>query len=90
LPDLPIEFTDLNEEDAMKSAVANGRLVAVLRFGDRVPDGDELAREAVLCEARHGARTRRATGSSYPICGRALPCDWPAARVLDARRRMRP
>jgi uncharacterized repeat protein (TIGR01451 family) len=46
-PDLPIEFTDLNEDDAMKAAAESGRLVAVLRFGDRIPDADELAREAI-------------------------------------------
>ena len=46
-PDQPIEFTDLTEEAAIKSATENGRLVAVLRFGDRKPEPDELARFVV-------------------------------------------
>ncbi|HVK16051.1 MAG TPA: hypothetical protein VM533_03820 [Fimbriiglobus sp.] len=43
-PDQPIEFTDLTEDAAIKAATVNGRLVAVLRFGDRKPDPDELAK----------------------------------------------
>ena len=46
-PDLPLEFGEATVEDALTAAVDNGRLVAVLRFGDRVPDADELARAAV-------------------------------------------
>src|SRR5262245_54183191 len=39
-PDQPIEFTDTNDESAFKAAMENGRLVAILRFGDRMPDDD--------------------------------------------------
>src|SRR5262249_52964240 len=46
-PDTPIELSELTEEDALKRAHESGRLVAVLRFGDRKPDADELARAAV-------------------------------------------
>lgn len=46
-PDQPIEFTDLTEDAAIKSATENGRLVAVLRFGDRKPEPDELAKFVV-------------------------------------------
>jgi uncharacterized repeat protein (TIGR01451 family) len=46
-PDKPIELTETNEDAAVKAAMENGRLVAVLRFGDRRPDPDELAREAI-------------------------------------------
>jgi uncharacterized repeat protein (TIGR01451 family) len=46
-PDQPIEFTDLSEDAALKAAAEYGRLVAVLRFGDRRPEPDELAK-AVL------------------------------------------
>jgi len=45
--DLPLENTDLTEDDAMKSAAGNGRIVAVLRFGDRKPDREDLARFVV-------------------------------------------
>jgi uncharacterized repeat protein (TIGR01451 family) len=45
--DQPLEFTEVTEDAAVKAAEENGRLVAVLRFGDRRPDADELAREAV-------------------------------------------
>ncbi|HET6575252.1 MAG TPA: hypothetical protein VFG68_16720 [Fimbriiglobus sp.] len=43
-PGEPIEFTDLTEDAAIKAAEENGRLVAVLRFGDRKPEADELAK----------------------------------------------
>jgi uncharacterized repeat protein (TIGR01451 family) len=43
-PGQPIEFTDLTEEAALRAATENGRLVAVLRFGDRKPEPDELAK----------------------------------------------
>ncbi len=46
-PDAPIELGELTEADAMKVALDNGRLVAVLRLGDRKPDADELARLSV-------------------------------------------
>jgi len=42
-PDLPLETTDLTEDEAMRAAADNGRIVAVLRFGDRKPDPRELA-----------------------------------------------
>jgi uncharacterized repeat protein (TIGR01451 family) len=43
LPDQPLEFTELTEDDAFMEARANGRPVLVLRFGDRRPDAAELA-----------------------------------------------
>jgi uncharacterized repeat protein (TIGR01451 family) len=46
-PDTPLELGELTEADALKAAAADGRIVAVLRFGDRKPDADELARAAV-------------------------------------------
>lgn len=42
-PDLPIEVETLSETEAIDEALSNGRVVAVLRLGDRVPDGRELA-----------------------------------------------
>ncbi len=42
-PDLPIEVETLSESDAIDEALSNGRVVAVLRLGDRVPDRRELA-----------------------------------------------
>ncbi len=42
-PDLPLETADLTEDDALRAAADNGRIVAVLRFGDRKPDPRELA-----------------------------------------------
>jgi len=45
-PDTPIEFTEGGERDALAAAHDNGRLVMVVRFGDRKPEADELARAA--------------------------------------------
>ena len=42
-PDLPIEVETLSEPDAIDEALSNGRLVAILRLGDRVLDARELA-----------------------------------------------
>jgi uncharacterized repeat protein (TIGR01451 family) len=42
-PDQPIEFADATEDAAIRAATEGGRLVAVLRFGNRQPDADELA-----------------------------------------------
>ncbi len=42
-PDRPIEVETLSEGDAIDEALSNGRVVAVLRLGDRVPDKRELA-----------------------------------------------
>ncbi len=42
-PDLPIEVETLSESDAIDEALSNGRVVAILRLGDRVPDTRELA-----------------------------------------------
>ena len=46
-PDQPLEFTDGSIDEAMQAARDNGRLVAVLRMGDRKPEPDELARATV-------------------------------------------
>jgi uncharacterized repeat protein (TIGR01451 family) len=46
-PDAPIEVTDSSVEEAVKAAMGSGRLVAVLRLGDRAPDAEELARATV-------------------------------------------
>jgi uncharacterized repeat protein (TIGR01451 family) len=46
-PGEPIELTDLTVEQAITEATANGRVVAVLRIGDRQPAPDELAHAAV-------------------------------------------
>ncbi len=43
-PDLPLEFTELTVDDALRAARDNGRLVAVVRIGDRAPDAGDLAR----------------------------------------------
>jgi uncharacterized repeat protein (TIGR01451 family) len=47
LPDSPIEFPNGTEEEAYKSAMANGRLVAVVRLGDRKPLPDWLRATAI-------------------------------------------
>ena len=44
--DLPIELGEATEEAALKAAMDNGRLVAILRIGDRKPDPEELTRFA--------------------------------------------
>ncbi len=46
-PDQPLELTDLTLEQAVTTATANGRLVAVWRLGDRVPTADELTQGQV-------------------------------------------
>ena len=38
LPDAPVEFSENSESDAVKAAIANGRLVAIVRLGGRTPD----------------------------------------------------
>jgi hypothetical protein len=43
-PNEPIEVAADTERDAIETAEANGRIVAVLRIGDRPPTRDELAR----------------------------------------------
>jgi uncharacterized repeat protein (TIGR01451 family) len=45
--DQPLEFTEGAEVDALREAINNGRVVAVLRVGDRVPDEQELKASAV-------------------------------------------
>ena len=42
-PDLPIEVETLSETEAIDEALSNGRVVAILRLGDRVPEKQELA-----------------------------------------------
>lgn len=44
--DMPIELGEPTEEAALKAAMDNGRLVAVLRIGDRKPDPEELTKFA--------------------------------------------
>lgn len=44
---LPIELGSETVERALQEAEDNGRLVAILRFGDRVPSPDEVARMTV-------------------------------------------
>ena len=46
-PDEPIEFTDVSVDEAFAAAEEYGRLVAVLRIGDRRPDPDLLQAMAV-------------------------------------------
>ena len=46
-PDEPIELTSDHSEAALDEAMANGRIVALLRIGDRIPDADDLARLTV-------------------------------------------
>jgi len=45
-PDLPLELTEVTERDALAAARDNGRLVLIVRLGDRKPEGDDLARGA--------------------------------------------
>jgi uncharacterized repeat protein (TIGR01451 family) len=42
-PDRPIEIAEPSAEEAWKVASENGRIVAVIKLGDRVPDAAELA-----------------------------------------------
>lgn len=42
-PDAPLEFTDLNEREAERAARDNGRLVAIVRLGDRAPETDNFS-----------------------------------------------
>lgn len=46
-PDEPLEFTDATPEEALAAAKEYGRLVAVLRLGDRRPDAELLKVMAV-------------------------------------------
>jgi len=46
-PDYPIEFPDDTERLALKNARENGRLMAIVRLGDRKPAAQELAAVAV-------------------------------------------
>jgi uncharacterized repeat protein (TIGR01451 family) len=45
--DAPLELPAPTEPDAFQQATDNGRLVAIVRLGNRVPPADELARRAV-------------------------------------------
>ncbi len=42
-PNMPIEVETLTEGNALDEALSNGRVVAILRLGDRVPEAPELA-----------------------------------------------
>lgn len=72
-PDTPIELGELTEDDALKVAFNNGRIVAVLRFGDRRWDDDELARSSipgtVLLPGEQSVKApaRPAMLSSWPV-----------------------
>ncbi|MBA4065003.1 MAG: hypothetical protein C0501_15080 [Isosphaera sp.] len=46
-PDTPIEVPDDTETAALRNARENGRLMAVVRLGNRKPPADELRRSAV-------------------------------------------
>jgi uncharacterized repeat protein (TIGR01451 family) len=46
-PDQPLEFTELSEGDAFQAARDSGRLVAVVRLGDRKVEREDLARLAI-------------------------------------------
>ncbi|MGL6074520.1 MAG: hypothetical protein ACRC8S_10200 [Fimbriiglobus sp.] len=46
-PDQPIEFTDLSDREALNAARDNGRLVAIVRIGDRRPEKEDLVNMAV-------------------------------------------
>jgi len=46
-PDRPIELPAVGEREAFRDAELNGRIVAVLRLGDRIPDAEELARYSI-------------------------------------------
>ncbi len=46
-PERPIEIRSDDEREAFQEASENGRIVAVLRLGDRKPEADELKRMAV-------------------------------------------
>lgn len=46
-PDEPLEFTELTPEEAIEAAQEYGRLVAVLRIGDRRPEADVLEATAI-------------------------------------------
>ena len=41
-PGLPLEFRDVDLDEAIENALDNGRLVAIVRLGDRVPTAEEL------------------------------------------------
>lgn len=46
-PDAPIEFPNGTEQEAIKNALENGRLVAIVRLGGKKPDARWLAAMAV-------------------------------------------
>lgn len=45
--DTPVEMPDATESAAVKAALAGGRLMAIVRFGNRKPTADELRASAV-------------------------------------------
>jgi len=45
--DAPIEITTDSEDEAVKAATSSGRLVAIVRFGDRAPTAVELLSRAI-------------------------------------------
>lgn len=70
--DMPIEFTDLTQDEAFKSADQNGRIVAILRFGDRRPEPQDLARTAIpgtVLMPGEGALTAPAVPPLFQSCG---------------------
>jgi uncharacterized repeat protein (TIGR01451 family) len=46
-PDAPIEFPNVTEQEAIKNALANGRLVAIVRLGAKQPEPQWLAATAI-------------------------------------------
>ena len=69
-PDLPIEVESLTETATIDEALANGRIVAIVRLGDRVPDARELAAMSIEGTVLLPGETRL-TLPAYPPM---IPC----------------
>lgn len=69
-PDLPIEVETLGEGDAIDEALLNGRIVAILRLGDRVPDARELAAFSLDGTVLLPGEQRLGTPAFLPV----IPC----------------
>lgn len=69
-PEQPIELTSESSEYALDEAMANGRIVALLRIGDRVPDAEDLARLAVQGAILLPGETKLGPPSAPPM----MPC----------------
>lgn len=74
-PDQPIEVGDASPEAAIKAAIENGRLVAILRLGDRAPDANELAGGTVANTVLLPGEQALAAPAAPPVfgwCGQML------------------